>query len=365
MSGQASLTATPSGLSFGSVLVGNTLNLSVTIKNVGNLTCVISSIVFSDSHFSLVVGGPTSLIPGASVVWTVKFTPTVGGAVSGTLKSYNNGLPNPLVIGLNANGIAVPSPACSIIPGVYDFGSLVSGAGVGSQIFVITNTGNADLHVTGITDSFGAGDPFAISAPGLPWTIIPGATHNFTVTFTPLISNVGLMKDTISVASDDPATPTLVQLSGTGVAFTPVGIVSGLVDNVLVGTQDSGTGAINLALFDPNNLNCEDTAYLYFNHHHWGAPGHEKVFENLYLEYEDIGVAQISVWLDCVRKTQSPRTYTIGTVAADRNRRRALIPVDKLAHELISIRISRVASSGPVRIVAIEPHFRVGGESLA
>jgi hypothetical protein len=91
------------------------------------------------------------------------------------------------------------------VPSAVAFGSVCSGD-TGHATLNVCNTGGGSLSVSGITSS---NPQFAVATPsgGFPVVIAPGSCFPFEVTFTPAGS--GLQTGTLTVASDDPTTPSL------------------------------------------------------------------------------------------------------------------------------------------------------------
>jgi len=106
-----------------------------------------------------------------------------------------------LCVGLTA--VAVASPTISVAEPVYDFGSVYAGIAV-AKTFVIENTGDAVLEVTGIRASCGC----TTTGRNAPFFINPGESTSLDV----LINTTGFqgtISKQINVMSTDPATPTL------------------------------------------------------------------------------------------------------------------------------------------------------------
>lgn len=96
-------------------------------------------------------------------------------------------------------------PAQIQVPGGVAIGS-VCGGGVGRGTLNVCNTGTVVRAVTSISSS---NAQFSVTAPsgGFPVSIAPGACFPFEVTFTP--AALGSQTATLTVLSDDPATPSV------------------------------------------------------------------------------------------------------------------------------------------------------------
>ncbi len=112
-----------------------------------------------------------------------------------------------------------PAPAATVKQGAttypsggtaYVFGTAVAlGSSSSAVTFTIQNTGSATLNLSGFTAS---GD-FNASAP-VSTTLAASASTTFTVTFTPTAT--GTRTGSITIPSNDPATPYVLNLSATG-----------------------------------------------------------------------------------------------------------------------------------------------------
>ena len=91
------------------------------------------------------------------------------------------------------------------VPAGVAFGSICAGT-VGRQPFNVCNTGNASLSVNSISSS---NPRFAVTPPsgGYPVLITPGSCFPFEATFTP--AGLGTQTATLTIASDDPSTPSV------------------------------------------------------------------------------------------------------------------------------------------------------------
>lgn len=122
----------PLSLAFGSVNVGDSLDRTVTVSNVGAALLTFTEMAISGTGFSPVIGGTcgTSLAAGADCTATVTFTPGAAGAASGTLSIKSDG--GDANVSLTGTG-ATPPPSgypdleagVGSLPGVYNAGLTV------------------------------------------------------------------------------------------------------------------------------------------------------------------------------------------------------------------------------------------------
>ncbi len=150
------------------------------------------------------------------------------------------------------NGSVATPADISVSPGSLSFYNVATVGGSVTRSLAISNNGGAPLSVTSIVSNNAA-----FTVPATSATVAPAATIFVNVTFDPSVA--GAQSGTISIASDDPGTPTtVIPVSGTGVAPGNV-VLDGTVDPGGVYTvkalQTTGTGF-------GNNLSELDGAYV-------------------------------------------------------------------------------------------------------
>jgi hypothetical protein len=207
------LSANPTSLSFGTVQVGSSANLSETLTNTGGTTVTISQANVTGTGFSITgLTLPATLTAGQSLTFTATFAPTAGGAVSGNLAIISDAFNSTLNIALSGTGGTPGQLAVS--PGTLNFGNVV-----------VNNSAslNGSLTATGasVTVSSGSSNSseFVLSGITLPKTIAAGQSASFTVTFTPNAS--GAASGNLTFLSNASNSPTVEALTGNGQAAQP------------------------------------------------------------------------------------------------------------------------------------------------
>jgi len=208
---QAGLSVTPSSASFGSVVTGNTNSQTIQVKNSGTASLTVSQVAASGSGFSVSgVSAPLTLAPGASSTFNVQYAPTTAGAVNGSVSIVSNASNSPAAVSLSGTGVAA-TYTLSVSPGSLSFGSVNDGS-TASQGFTVTNTGNSNVAISGMTAS-GAG--YSIVSGGSAVTLSPNQSTSVSVQFAPTVA--GAVNGSVTVASNATGSNG-VTLSGTGVA---------------------------------------------------------------------------------------------------------------------------------------------------
>lgn len=215
--GDASVALSPQTLDFGSVLLGKSSVQNVTLKNTGTQDVTLGTAAVAGADFAAVTAGPAAgacpaaggvLPAGSTCTIPVSFSPTVNGARRGTLSVATSSTSLPLSVALTGNGIR---PALTATPASLDLGSIILGS---SAALSLTLTNGSATSVTHI--SFGVSGPFSVVSACGAATLSAGASCAVTISFSP--TAVGASGGTLTISSDDPASPLLVPLTGTGIA---------------------------------------------------------------------------------------------------------------------------------------------------
>lgn len=103
------LTASPTILNFGNVMVGNNATKTVTLTNTGNASLNISQISVSGPPFMASgTSPPSTLSVGQSVTLSIAFSPTAAGAFNGSVSVLSNATDSPTLIVLTGTGMEGP-----------------------------------------------------------------------------------------------------------------------------------------------------------------------------------------------------------------------------------------------------------------
>ncbi len=229
-----------SAIDFGLTPVASTATGWVKVRNIGDADCTISATTISGSaDFALASYAravPFTLRAGSSLATgiPVEFTPAAAGPASATLTIASNDSAQPtLTIPLSGTGSYAPDIA---VPASLNFGDVESTLS-STLALTVTNAGNSDLTVTGVTLSGSADFTLGAGGPALPAVVAAGATLDVPVTYTP--TGGGSDTATVQISSDDPDEPVVsTVLAGNEVPLladqdidvTPVSIDFGTLD---------------------------------------------------------------------------------------------------------------------------------------
>lgn len=178
----------------------------VTLTNTGTGILTISSITPS-GNFSQTNTCGTSLAAGLSCTIMVTFTPSVSGAIPGTITVVDNTSDSPQVVGLAGTGVDV----VSLSPTKLDFGTVTVGTTSGAKAVTLSNN-----QTTSLSFNFSASSAYKATGGGTRpcGNSLPGKSRcTILVTFSP--KQNGLISGALGVTGVSFATQ-LANLSGTG-----------------------------------------------------------------------------------------------------------------------------------------------------
>ncbi len=204
----------PASISFANTIVGQASSVPVTVTNTGTANLVVGTFAVSGANagdFSAVnsVASPCGTVtPGASCQIQVTFSPTARGLRAATLSIADNASNSPQTVALSGTGLA---PVVTVSPTSITFASTAIGQ-TASAAVLVTNGGNANLTVTGLTLT--GANPGDFRASGCAAAVLPGGSCTITVVFAP--TAIGARAATLSIADNAPGSPQAVALSGNG-----------------------------------------------------------------------------------------------------------------------------------------------------
>lgn len=213
----------PSSLSFGNQNVGTTSAAkSVTLTNTGNAALSITSIGEAGANaadFAESNNCPASLAAQASCLINVTFSPSAAGAESANIALVDNAANSPQSVAESGTGVTPPPPApvVSLSPSSLAFGNVQQGSPSAAKSVTLTNTGNAALSISGISEAGANAADFAQSN-NCPASLAAQASCTINVVFTPSI--VGAESANISLVDNAADSPQSVSESGTGTAVS-------------------------------------------------------------------------------------------------------------------------------------------------
>jgi hypothetical protein len=205
-------------LFFGDQLVSTTSGIqTLTIQNIGSAPLQITGASLGGPNaaaFAITNGCTTPVAPLDTCAITASFTPGATGSLQALLTITHNAFGSPELVGLVGNG-TVPMPVAQVSAPSILFANQRTGTTSAARTVTITNTGAANLEVSGVTVTGVDSAAFGVTN-GCTSPVAPTLSCTISVTFAP--ATIGAKTATLQVTHNATASPTLVGLSGTGLA---------------------------------------------------------------------------------------------------------------------------------------------------
>jgi 6-phosphogluconolactonase (cycloisomerase 2 family) len=211
---------------FPETLVGQSASQTIVLSNLGNIAMSLTSITVagdSTGSFSETNNCSTVLAAGASCQVAVSFTPSASGVLQAALQIADNAPGSPQSVSLSGVGTSpiTPQPQVTLSAGSLSFPSQTQGTASTPQVITLTNSGNAALHVSGITLAGTFAKDWSETQTCTAAAIATQGTCTISVTFSP--SDNGILSAELSVADDAPSAPQTINLYGNAV---PAALIS-------------------------------------------------------------------------------------------------------------------------------------------
>jgi len=235
------LSSSPSSVGFASVNVGSSGSQNVTVTNSGNTSLTVSQVTVNAKDFGVSgITTPLTLAAGQKAVVSVTFHPTASEQVTGNI-TVSSSQGASAVISVSGNGV---QPALTMTPSSVSFGSVTVGSS-SSQTIQLTNSGTGTLSITQVSVT---GSGFSTSTLSLPLSLNSGQSTTFNAQFAP--ASAGTASGSVSIVSNAPSSPSVIALSGTGIAATEL---------LSFNTTALGFGSVNTGSSSTQNVTVTNT----------------------------------------------------------------------------------------------------------
>ena len=217
---------------FGEVCLGELVDRDLTLANRGPCTLHVTAITSTIAPFQVpsVVSFPLAIAPGGSIEVPIRFQPLQRGPVAGQIRITSDDPNGPATVPVR--GDAPPPRLVASLADSGNFGDTCLDS-FHDELLTLSNSGHCPLTITAITSS--SGDFLVPEVIAFPLVVGPRDDIELTLRFQP--SHFGPSSATITIASDDPASPLVLAVNGN----TPSGTltISGTTDfgGVLLGTR--------------------------------------------------------------------------------------------------------------------------------
>lgn len=194
---------------FGEVCLGEFVDRDVFVANSGSCPLRLFQVTSSSPVFEVpqLVNFPISVASGAAVTIPLRFRPSARGPASATITFVSDDPTSPATI--RVSGLCPPPRLVTAIPDAGDFGDVCVHKFRDEEL-VLSNSGHCPLTVRSISSS--SADFVPPSVTLFPIVVDAGDTIDLPIRFAP--TTYGPKAATLTVVSDDPASPATVQLRG-------------------------------------------------------------------------------------------------------------------------------------------------------
>ncbi|MBS1828617.1 MAG: choice-of-anchor D domain-containing protein [Acidobacteria bacterium] len=202
---------TGSSIEFGSVTTGQVSDRSLLVKNTGTGRLALEGVTVDREVFRPMQAAPFRVRAGTERGLRVRIAPRAAGPENGTLNfTANDEALTAMAVPMRATVFDRPVPSGTVTPGSLNFGEVPVNQTRELPV-TVSNSGTAPLTVTSVSVL----NARFTATPASAFTLSPGATRTLLVRFAPNAG--GEQAGSLSIASNDPATPSLrVDLRGIG-----------------------------------------------------------------------------------------------------------------------------------------------------
>jgi hypothetical protein len=245
------ISITPPNASFGSVNVGSTPQIVLTVTNTTVNTVTFSGNSISGTNAALFTQtntcGTSELPPAGTCTFTITYTPVAAGSFNAALAITDDAQGLTQFAGLFGSGVGIPLAGLSV--NSIAFGNENIGSTSSSMPVTLTNTGTGAL--TGLALSVTGTNSLDFSqSSNCEDTLAVSASCIVNVTFTPSV--VGGETASLRIADNASNSPQSVALTGTGVQVaTQLLYIQGPPAQLMAG---SSIGTVTLGVYDAHSV---------------------------------------------------------------------------------------------------------------
>ena len=224
--------STPTGGELGTACLGEHLDSEIMLTNSGTCPLTVTSIVASRATFEVasIAALPMTIGPGDSYELPIRFTPATFGPDAATIEIESDDPNSPAFVPVSA--VCPPPRLVTVVPDSGDAGHVCVGHFADLE-FTIENSSGCELEITSITSD--SPEFIVPSVTTYPIELCCGSAIELPIRFQP--TSIGAKSATITIVSDDPASPHTVAVSGYVPHGTLVITGSACFGEVLFGTR--------------------------------------------------------------------------------------------------------------------------------
>ena len=239
----------PASLAFGTVTTGTlSTTQAITVTNNGNANLSVSGVTLTGTNpteFTVVTNGCTvAVAPAGNCIITVRFNPATTGVKAAAVSIAHNaaGTPSTVPVGGTGGSIVVPAPVASVAPASLAFGTVTTGTLSTTQAITVTNSGTANLSVSGVTLTGTNPTEFTVVTNGCTVAVAPAGNCIITVRFNP--ATTGVKAAAVSIAHNAAGSPNAVPVGGTGAAPGGVAVTQTVSNTTAITIRDNASASL-------------------------------------------------------------------------------------------------------------------------
>ena len=225
IAGSSKVVISPSSGQFGVQVINTTSDssqtLSFVLSNIGNLPVKVGTSTVT-TNFSFVSDGcsGTTLAVNTSCQFTLAFSPSSTGTITGTLTIPDNAAGNPHKVSLSGTGIPTTQQIV-LSQKTLSFGNQVVGTKSASAFVYVSNQSGATVPISSVTVGGTNASDFIETNTCAGGSLGGHQSCTITVQFAPATTSLGARTATITEVDTAGGSPRVITLSGTGVASAP------------------------------------------------------------------------------------------------------------------------------------------------
>jgi hypothetical protein len=224
--------STPPHRDLGEACLGDHLDSDLMLTNSGACPLTVTSVVSNRPTFAVasIAALPLTIAPGDTYELPIRFTPATFGPDAATIRIDSNDPNSPTFVRLTAS--CPPPRLVTVVPDSGDAGHVCVGDFADIEL-TVENSSECDLDITSITSD---SPEFLVPAvDAFPIELCCGSAIELPIRFQP--TTIGAKTATITIASNDPASPHTVAVSGYAPHGTLAVTGSACFGEVLFGTR--------------------------------------------------------------------------------------------------------------------------------
>ncbi|MBN2009982.1 choice-of-anchor D domain-containing protein [candidate division KSB1 bacterium] len=303
------ITASPSSLAFGDVVVNSSSDKILEVKNEGQSALHVSSVGIAGTNANLFTiisgGGSFNLENNQTHTIQIRFIPTSQSDANAQLQIFSDDADqNPLNVSLSGKGIAgVVGADIAVTPIHKDFSNVTVGSSSSSETFVISNAGTTNLEISAIALTGTNASEFTIMSGAGSVTLSPSETHDVVVQFHP--NSQGVKSASVQITSNDTdENPLHITLTGTGVSNPPVAD--------FMATTTSGNAPLNVLFIDQSTGDITSWSWSFPG----GTPASSTASDSILVNYATAGVYTVSLTVNGANGSDTNQKVDFITVNA-------------------------------------------------